>query len=349
MIFNMFDQEKKAVQIGTETPYICQKNIMEKNKKCENFYKNICIDRKERGVFICPYGLCAYKTSNAIYTSLNIVGQTDLTKLVPNLKRYRQDPKQFTQYSLSQIVKIVEETEKIEYETQIRRMTIHDIKNAIKHFIDLVEDVKRDEDVKKIAKSNDKIFSSVEGYSLIQYRLAYHDKLLNSRDNIAEEGYINFHKAIKKLSKMLMYRGIKKGVEIDFQGYWRRSFLANNDLYIMYFILIENALKFALENTRVIIGFSYTEEHELKVTITNECYHIEIEDLDKIFEPGYRCKSVVNTSVGSGLGLAVAKKIADASNVKIDCRYNKHNSEDEKRTRTGKFIMECVHMKKQEL
>lgn len=342
MIFNTFNKEKRRVQITTETPHICQMHISNQNKKCHNFYTSICADEKEQNVFVCPYGLCAYKTANAIYTCLNIEGKTDLTKLVPNLKRYKQEPKQFTQYSLSQIVKIVDELEKINYETQIRRVTIHDIKNATKHFIDLVEEVKSDEEVKKIAEANDKLFSSVEGYSLIQYRLAYHDKLLNYEDKATDMGYINLHQAIKKLSMMLMYRGIKKGVVIDFHGFWKKSFYANKDLYIMYFILIENALKFALENTKVDIRFSVTADKELKITITNECYQMDIDEVDNIFTSGFRSKSAIKTSKGSGLGLTVAKKIADVSNVQLRCAF------DAKTVDKGFFRVECVHKKLQE-
>lgn len=86
MILNTYSREKQCVQISTETPYICQKYIREENKKCHNFYKSISSDEKEQGVFVCPYGLCALKTVNNIYTCLNIIEKTDLTKLVQNLK-----------------------------------------------------------------------------------------------------------------------------------------------------------------------------------------------------------------------------------------------------------------------
>lgn len=337
MIFNTFNREKKIVEVVTETPYICQKNMEEKNKKCLNFYENLCATDKEQGVFGCPYGLCAIKTENAIYTCMNIVDKTDLTKLVPNLSRYKQKSKQFTQYSLSQVIKIIDAYERMNHETQVRRVTIHDIKNATKHFMDLVEEVKSDKEVVKIAESNDKLFSSVEGYSLIQYRLAYHDKLLGYEDNSIDMAYINFHQAIKKLSMILMYRGLKKGVSIEFHGQFKRSFLANRELYLMYFILIENALKFALENTKVDIKFSTNEENELRIEICNECYMVDKEEEDNLFVSGYRGKSAMKITKGSGLGLALAKKIADASNVQLSCRYNSITDE------TGKFIMECVH------
>jgi len=337
VIFNTFNYEKQRIEISTETPYLCQKHILEKNRNCYNFYNGLCIDKEKQGIFQCPYGLCALKTKYAVYTCLNIVDKADLTKVVPNLKRYKQNIRQFTQYSSSQIVKTVDELEKLTYETQVRRVTIHDIKNAIKHFIDLVEGVKNDADVIKIAESNDKLFSSVEGYSLIQYRLAYHDKLLNYEDSAVEMVYMNFHQVIKKLSKLLMYRGIKKGVRIEFQGFWMRNFQANADLYLMYYILIENALKFALENTKVIIKFSATKENELKIEIINECYRIESDETDNIFTSGFRSKTAINTSKGSGLGLTVAKKIADVSNVLLVCKY------EEKTQESGEFIMECIH------
>ena len=337
MIFNTFNQDKQKVVVSTETPYICQMHIKEKNKNCQNFYKNICADEKKQEVFVCPYGLCTYKTENAIYTCLNISGKADLTKIVPNFKRYKQDVRQFTQYSLSQIVKIVAEFEKMNHEVQVRRLTIHDIKNATKHFIDLVEDVKNDEEVIKIAEANDKLFSSVEGYNLIQYRLAYHDKLLNYEEYNVEVAYINFHQAIKKLSKLLMYRGMKKDVQIKFKGVCRRSFNANKDLYLMYFILLENALKFSLEHTEVDVIFSFTEEQELKIEISNECHTIALGEIDYIFSSGFRSESAVNSTKGSGLGLTLAKRIANISNVQLECIYEAISD------KTGKFIMECIH------
>lgn len=340
MIFNKWDNQKKKIQINTETPFICENNIKEDNKKCYKFYENIEDNESIKKIFICPYGLCAFKTENNIYTCLNIEGKADLTKLVPNLKRYKQNPKQFTQYTVSQIAKTIEEYEKLIYETQVRRITIHDIKNATKHFIDLVDDVKSDEEVIRIAESNDKLFSSVEGYSLIQYRLAYHDKLLNYQVENVDMAYINFHQALKKLSKILMYRGIKKGVNIQFHGFWKTSFQANKDLYIMYFILLENALKYAIENTDVDVDFAKTEEHELVVSISNQCYYIDEDEITNIFISGFRGQSAIKTTKGSGLGLGIAKKIADVSNVEIECKYEMVNLE------RGKFIVKCIHKKR---
>lgn len=312
-------------------------HIKEKNKNCQNFYKKVCDSEKKQEVFVCPYGLCTYKTEKDIYTCLNISGKADLKKIVPNFKRYKQDIRQFTQYSLSQIVRIVSEFEKLDHETQVRRLTIHDIKNATKHFIDLVEDVKSDEKVIKIAAANDKLFSSVEGYNLIQYRLAYHDKLLNYEDYNVEMAYINFHQAIKKLSKLLMYRGIKKDVQIKFKGECRRSFNANKDLYLMYFILLENALKFSLEHSSVDVNFTFTKEQELKVEISNVCHPIESEEIEHIFISGYRSESAVKSTKGSGLGLTLAKRIADVSNVQLKCRYEMITEKN------GKFTIECIH------
>ena len=111
----------------------------------------------------------------------------------------------------------------------------------------------------------------------------------------------------------------------------------------MYFILIENALKFALENTKVNINFSATSDKELKISISNECYQIENNEIDNIFISGFRSKSAMQNSKGSGLGLTVAKKIADASSVQLNCKYNVKTKE------TGEFIIECVHKKVQEI
>lgn len=161
----------------------------------------------------------------------------------------------------------------------------------------------------------------------------------NTRRSIIKtyELYINFHQAIKKLSMILMYRGVKKGVLIQLHGLFKRSFLANKDLYLMYFILIENALKFAIENTNVKINFSVTEDDELKIEISNVYYHIDDEEIGNLFISGFRGTTAVKTCQGSGLGLSLAKKIADASNVQLRCKY------DSIMDGNGRFVVECVH------
>ena len=100
---------------------------------------------------------------------------------------------------------------------------------------------------------------------------------------------------------------------------------------------MENALKFALEKTNVRIICSITEIGEIKVEIMNKCYGIENEELEQIFTSGYRSKTAMNTSKGSGLGLTLVKKIADVSNVQLNCKYNKETQSE------GEFIIECVH------
>ena len=59
----------------------------------------------------------------------------------------------------------------------------------------------------------------------------------------------------------------------------------------MYFILIENALKFALENTKVNVRFSETEDQTLKIETTNECYHIDIDEINLNTNKNFNKKS----------------------------------------------------------
>ena len=342
MIFNIYDKRQKHVQVNTETPRMCQEFIETNNSKCEKFYLGLSDETTVKGVYVCPYGLCAYKSDNCIYTCLNISDKSDLTKLVPNLKRSKQTPRQFTQYSLSQIIKIVDEYEKSLSEITIRKLTIHDIKNAAKHFIDLEDEIKKDKGTITVVESNDKLLSAVEGYNLIQYLLAYHDKLLNYPNKQVDYAYINLYKAINKLTKILMYRGVKKGVAIELKvDRLINAFYTNKDLYIMYFILIENALKYALENTIVIIKFDILPESgELEIIISNSCYEIKRLEIDNIFIAGFRGEVAMKTSPGNGLGLSVVKRIASASDVSVECCYN--SVEDDK----GIFSVSCTHKKR---
>jgi len=75
----------------------------------------------------------------------------------------------------------------------------------------------------------------------------------------------------------------------------------------MFMVILDNAIKFSDENTRVHIKF--TKEDKIKVSIQDEGIGIEPEDLDYIFEKFYKSSLRKNAS-GTGLGLAIAKQIA---------------------------------------
>jgi len=86
-------------------------------------------------------------------------------------------------------------------------------------------------------------------------------------------------------------------------------------------ILIDNALKYSPEKSE--ISFSLNRKKD-KVIISckNSCDNFDSNDIPHLFERFYRGdKSHSNETEGYGLGLSIAKEIAELHNASIDVEY----------------------------
>ena len=336
-MFNHYSIEKKELIVSTEIPYFCEKFYSDKSKKCKKYYEEVSKDEHLDGLYKCPYGFSCYKSNNKIYSCLIVGGHSDLSKVNIHLKTYKQNLKDFTNYTINQLRMIIGYNENLERKQRILRLTIHDLKNATKHFMDLAESVKQSEDLSKKIEENDELFSAIEGYSLIQYRLDYHDQLLDNGVLYGnEKRNINFHKMIMKLSKLMQYRGRKKDVVIDFHGYTNNTFWCSRDMYLASFIFIENAIKYAEQFSSINIYFNDIERDVTEIKIVNICKNISADEMDKIYNDGFRGKQAQTTSKGSGLGLGLAKKICDRSGVNLITKFQEFDS------KIGKFVVELT-------
>lgn len=83
-------------------------------------------------------------------------------------------------------------------------------------------------------------------------------------------------------------------------------------------ILTDNAIKYAIKNTAIDITLK-KENNLIKFSVKNAGSSIKEEDSDKVFERFFRGANSRNReSGGSGLGLSIAKEIADANKWKIN-------------------------------
>lgn len=110
---------------------------------------------------------------------------------------------------------------------------------------------------------------------------------------------------------------VKKNITIDF-SYDDECIMMLGDydrLRQMFLIILDNAIKFSNENSRIKI---MVEVHNnITVKITDQGIGISKEELPFIFEKFYKSKLRQNEK-GSGLGLVIAKQIAIKHNGKID-------------------------------
>ncbi len=78
--------------------------------------------------------------------------------------------------------------------------------------------------------------------------------------------------------------------------------------------LVDNAFKHGREPVEVSLSI---QENSAILTIADKGSGIPADESEKVFEPFYRCK-IPDRPAGYGLGLSVAKKIADAHGAKIE-------------------------------
>ena len=81
--------------------------------------------------------------------------------------------------------------------------------------------------------------------------------------------------------------------------------------------LVSNAIKYNRENGRIIIGLNKEENNSLAVSVSDTGRGITPEDQEHLFERFYRIPGSENQSEGSGLGLSIAKKIAEEHDGRI--------------------------------
>jgi len=83
----------------------------------------------------------------------------------------------------------------------------------------------------------------------------------------------------------------------------------------LFIVLLDNAIKFTPEKNEIIVRIN-SDGGKICVTIQDKGSGIALDDLPFIFERFYRTKSEVNHA-GTGLGLPIAKQIADRHGAEI--------------------------------
>lgn len=283
-------------------PNICRKCIESGNNKCIEHYKKLI-----NGNFTqCPNGFYSIRMKDDILTCLTPIGCRGLKEM----KKQNDNTSNLIILSEENIKKIISDYYHLKDENDWLHASIHDLKNIAMYFNSMEFNLKQDFPAE--SQTNENFISMLELYNLIKYRLS----LIGT---LPEQGYekhsIPIHSLLLKLIRILSYKAKNKKVSfhidpIDVKVY------GNEHLYLAFFTLIDNAVKYAPPNSDVNFYFKI-EKGILIVYIDNIGPKIEDDEITLITGRGYRGKYNKNTS-GSGVGLAVYREICERCNYKYN-------------------------------
>ena len=332
IVFSHLDKNRNLVKGQVFEPLeFCISNY--NSGKCKAFYDDI-LGKNKTGFFQCPYGLCAYSIlynkKNYIFTSIKEKNTYNKRKL--DLRITQKDKQKFfptlsQEYISSIVSKIIDE---VDIESSLRQRTefmenfSHDVKklNArIKEISDyllsdfLTEDEKISLDEADIHKIQTSIKNIYIASGIFSSRLQLFEEEQNQLVLSKNKFKCNPYQKFDKIRKIFINYANKR-IRINLKGQCYRVFPADTTFEFIPLLIVDNAIKYSENDGEVNIYFEEIND-EIIIKIESLGPFLEQNEMDKIFNKGYRGKNAKITSDGSGIGLYFVKLICDKHNIEI--------------------------------
>ena len=143
-------------------------------------------------------------------------------------------------------------------------------------------------------------------------RIEYGELKLNFEELDLDTFFKTYVQSIQTLSK-------KKNIDISYKANHKGKILADSQAFERIMNnLIDNAIKYSENNSKIIIATSNEVDEYIKVIVEDNGSGISPEDKDHIFSRFYRTASARATdNQGSGLGLAIVKHLVNSLNGEV--------------------------------
>lgn len=233
--------------------------------------------------------------------------------LEEQLKNWEESIKKFIEeannYCLEEITKSVS--------------TLHDVNTSISLILRntevIVSHQKGETYDEKIENSSDEMKKLFKAVSLLQKRLKTMPYISNPQSiSYGRKTPMSIYPIIYKLHKLFQEEASTKNISIKLEGNSYTEPLLYESFDILPLVLIDNAIKYSLENQQVKIIFTEEQGHII-VEVVSYGPIVPEESREKIFDKFYRCENAKKFAAqGSGLGLYLARQIAKANGFSIE-------------------------------
>ena len=323
------DSAKKIVD-GTYilALHFCKENCQK--EKCKAFYEDLLVNA-DNGFYKCPYGLSVYlKTINdekRIFISLREQNTyTKKNKRFLNEKVYnpvlgKEQLENLINASISTDIS----NEQVSNTQKSVDSMVHELRklNAqIKEHCDSIFSNYGDKDelYQLGPEEYKKLFDRLKTLYVISTMINTRYSLYSYEKNpdvltLSTPINTNIYKKFDKCRKVLKnYQKIN--IFINFSGTAYKIFKAYSSFEMIPFLLLENAVKYSLNDSEVNVLFE-SQASKLIIRIESFSPYCSKEELTKITERGFRGKNAMKTNDGSGIGLYFVKILCDLHGISI--------------------------------
>ena len=202
--------------------------------------------------------------------------------------------------------------------------SMHDIKTAVtlvfRNAEAIVRDLPGEYDDEKIEGADPALKGLLKSVSLLRSRLDLASILANPES--AKYGQLRTHPIYRlchRFVRLFEQEAQQRSVRLHMGGRSFNTPLLYDSIDTIPLVLIDNAIKYALPNTEVYVNVhDITSPLGCEIIVESTGPLVPVPDRGKIFERGFRSsKAKAFASSGSGLGLYIAKLVADANDCEI--------------------------------
>lgn len=332
--------------------------------KCKKFYEQLIKTDKE-GFYMCPYGLSVFlhNLNNEIiifngFKCKEYINQLKARELTNKNKEIAYNPI-LPEETIYSIIQSSINEYNIKNTVGRKEEVISDVSHEVKKIIGQIKensdnllfilDAYEDDD---IYKEDAKIDVSIKDIRIIKQDLR--NIFLASCMSISrfmlydyERDPNNYLKGkpfdccvFKKFDKTrkIFYNYQKKKVKVKIIGSSHKSINAYPSFEMVPVLLIENAIKYCDIKDEIIIKFVEGTDN-INVSIESYGPYIEKDEMNHIFEKGFRGKYAKKTCEGSGIGLFFVKKVCDLHNIEISAISNEKRRTDYNGIKYAPFVV----------